>query len=82
MSDPMPGFQLRSSDPMPIRVSVPAKALYNLDRMRTITEQVLSRLGCGNCHSGLDIRFHLEEELYAVEDAKGGIRVVGPGERL
>jgi hypothetical protein len=75
--DPMPG-----ASPIPVRVTVPAKAFYSLEHMRTITEQILARLGCPGCHSGRDIRFHLEEEFTAVEDAKGGIRVLGAGERL
>lgn len=41
----------------PVIVRVPAKHLFELKSIRQITESVLERLGCPNCHSGHDIRF-------------------------
>lgn len=40
-----------------ISVHVPTSALYNLDAMQKITAQVLSKLGCGGCHSGRILDF-------------------------
>lgn len=35
-----------------IRIHVPNDVLYNLEKMNKITAAVLSKLGCGGCHSG------------------------------
>jgi len=73
--DPMPGVF------KPVRVTVSGGALNDLSRMREVTAQVLKRLGCGNCHSGYDLRFQQEGDLFAHVDAQGAVRVVGFGER-
>jgi hypothetical protein len=41
-----------------VSIQVPTKALYDLESMQKITQQVLDKLGCGRCHSGriLDFR--------------------------
>lgn len=57
-----------------VRVSIPAKVAYNLDDMRKVTDSILDRLGCSNCHSGFDIRFDIEK--YFAVDEKLNVRVV------
>lgn len=41
-------------------VRVDAATFGDLGRMREITAETLGRLGCGECHSGWDIRFLLD----------------------
>jgi hypothetical protein len=60
-----------------VRVSVPAAIARDLKRMHVITEEVLGRLGCGQCHSGFDIRFDIEREFFVNLDGK----LMGPGGR-
>ncbi|MFZ0898443.1 MAG: hypothetical protein WAN21_03990 [Candidatus Sulfotelmatobacter sp.] len=50
-----------------VRVAVPAKVYGNLEQMQTITRNVLGRFGCLGCHSGIDIRFVVEEN-FAVDE--------------
>lgn len=40
-----------------VNVDVPAGAVYDFDQLDRIRQQVITKLGCGNCHSGFDIRF-------------------------
>ena len=40
-----------------VRVYVPQDATYNLEKMNKITASVLSKLGCGACHSGRVLDF-------------------------
>jgi hypothetical protein len=47
----------------PISVYVPTKALYDLEAMQKITQSVLEKLGCGNCHSGRILDFRELEEF-------------------
>jgi hypothetical protein len=47
-----------------VRVTVPAAAAYDLKKMNTITQKILSKLGCPGCHSGYDIRFDIEGLRY------------------
>jgi hypothetical protein len=49
--------RLLPSDPIPVRVFVPRKAMYDLGAMQEITAKVLGRLGCDNCHSGRRLFF-------------------------
>ena len=73
-----------SSDPMPartLRVTVSARSFHNAKTMQEITARVLERIGCPSCHSGRDLRFQLEEDLFAVETAGGDVRIVGLAER-
>jgi hypothetical protein len=55
-----------------VRVTIPAKVAYNLDAMRRVTDSILDRLGCSNCHSGHDIRFDIERHF--VVDEKLNVR--------
>jgi hypothetical protein len=43
--------------------------------MQKVTAQVLSQLGCDNCHSGFDIRFDLVRDF--VVDANLAVRAAG-----
>jgi hypothetical protein len=61
-----------------VRVTIPAKAAFDLKQMHKITESVLDKLGCANCHSGHDIRFDLEREF--IVDAK--LNVIGRSELI
>jgi hypothetical protein len=40
-----------------VYIGVPRKIDNDLKHMNRITEQVLGKLGCGQCHSGFDLRF-------------------------
>ena len=53
-----------------VRVSIPAKAMFDLKKMQKITESVLDQLGCANCHSGHDIRFEIERQFIVDEKMK------------
>lgn len=44
-------------------VRIDAATFGNLKEMQQITAQTLGRLGCGECHSGWDIRFLLERDF-------------------
>lgn len=46
-----------------IRITVPASVAFDLRRMNKVTEIVLGRLGCPECHSGFDLRFDLERQF-------------------
>jgi hypothetical protein len=53
-------FSSSPSSSRQVHVTVPASAAYSLDKMQSISKQVLGKLGCGGCHSGFDIRFLTE----------------------
>ena len=53
-----------------VRVTIPAKAAFDLKKMQQITESVLDQLGCANCHSGHDIRFDIERQFIVDEKLK------------
>lgn len=53
-----------------VRVAVPAKVYSNLEQMQTITRNLLGRFGCLACHSGIDIRFVVEENFTVDENLK------------
>ena len=40
-----------------VRVYVPHDALYDLEKMHTITKSILTKFGCGGCHSGRYLDF-------------------------
>jgi len=50
-----------------VHVTLPARVAYNLDEMRKVTDSILDRLGCSNCHSGFDIRFDIERRFVVDE---------------
>jgi len=50
-----------------IRVTVPARLVFDLGSMQRITTSVLERLGHPQCHSGFDIRFEIATQ-YRVDD--------------
>jgi len=57
-------------DPVPMRrvnVFVPREVAFDLDRMQQVTKEVLGRLGCGGCHSGRLIDFHITEDFVVNE---------------
>ena len=62
-----------------VHVVVPAQIAFNLDRMQTVTREILGRLGCDKCHSGWDIRFRLETDFIVDEQGKvrGGLGPIG-----
>lgn len=41
-----------------INVDVPMDVAFNKEKMAKATASILERLGCANCHSGWDIRWH------------------------
>ncbi len=46
-----------------IRVSVPAKAYYDLGSIQGIQKDILGQLGCLACCSGWDIRFDMQRNF-------------------
>ena len=53
-----------------VYVSVPSQVFYDFEKMHVATKEILGRLGCGQCHSGFDIRFHQEIEFHVNVDGK------------
>lgn len=51
-----------------ISIKIPARAAYDLKSMNRITETVLGRLGCPECHSGFDLRFEWIEDFIVDEE--------------
>ena len=53
-------------DPFPMRpinIYVPREVDFDLKKMAKVTENVLTRLGCGGCHSGRILLFHHLEDF-------------------
>ena len=46
-----------------VRVSVPAKAYYDLGSIQKIHKDILGELGCLACCSGWDIRFDMQRNF-------------------
>lgn len=46
----------------PVRVSVPAKIAYDLDRFQTVIGRLAEELGCTRCISGADCTFSLNTD--------------------
>lgn len=46
-----------------VRVSVPAKAYFDLGSIQRIQKDILGQLGCLACCSGWDIRFDLQRNF-------------------
>jgi hypothetical protein len=46
-----------------VRVSVPARAYYDLGRIQEIQKDILGELGCLACCSGWDIRFDMQRNF-------------------
>ena len=61
--------------PRSVKVTVPAAVAYDLDKAQTVTAEILRRVGCPGCHSGIQILFALEEEYFA--NAAGQVRAAG-----
>ena len=40
-----------------VNVHVASDVLFNLPQLQKVTAATLSKLGCGGCHSGFDIRY-------------------------
>jgi hypothetical protein len=51
-----------------IRVYVPSAVAYDLNKMNTVTANILKRLGCLGCHSGWLLEFQSITQ-YAVDPA-------------
>jgi hypothetical protein len=61
----------------PVSVRAPAEVVFDLEKAQEIQRDILGRLGCPACCSGIDIRFILENEF--VVDADLNIREAGIG---
>lgn len=64
--DPTP----QPNKPDVVRVSMPAEYLYNLERFQKIQRDILGRLGCQACTSGLDIRWDFTRNFLVDEKAQ------------
>lgn len=56
-----------------IRVSVPAGVMYNFEKSQLVVKNVLGKLGCPACHSGLPILLQSIEQEF-VADAAGKLQ--------
>ena len=64
-----------ANDDRIVRVKIPARFLYDFDKMSQVVKKTLVELGCGGCHSGFDIRFDVDRNF--VVDGKLNIKVDG-----
>lgn len=73
--------QIATHEPIPtantVTVTIPHSVNYNLDQVREVVARVAARLGCGQCHSGYDLRFR--QELEFVVDQNLNVRTAGQG---
>lgn len=60
---PLPEIGTWPTPERAVRVTIPAEVAYDLKRMTLVTEAVLGRLGCPECHSGWDLRFDIERRF-------------------
>lgn len=51
-----------------VRITIPAKAAFDLGSMQKITASVLDRLGCPACHSGMDLRWDFQDRFQVGPD--------------
>ncbi|HZY37233.1 MAG TPA: hypothetical protein VFE53_11320 [Mucilaginibacter sp.] len=49
-----------------IHVTLPSSVSNDFEKMTKVTQSILTRLGCPNCHSGRVIIYH-EENNYVVD---------------
>jgi hypothetical protein len=49
-----------------VNVRVSAETLYNMDAMQQLQKNILGRLGCSTCCSGIQIFFQHEEGEFSV----------------
>jgi hypothetical protein len=47
----------------PVRIYVSRDVAYNLDKLMTVTKNVLGKLGCDECHSGRILDFVILEDF-------------------
>lgn len=59
-----------------VRVSLPAHVAYDLQAFQKVQAELLGKLGCPGCHSGLDIRYDIIRS-YVVDDKLNIHEVVG-----
>jgi hypothetical protein len=64
MSDPSLTIAQISRSAGVVRVTIPADAAHNLDKLQKVVANVAARLGCGACHSGRDVLFQMENDLH------------------
>lgn len=63
-----------------VTVHVTKDVAYSLEKMTKITASVLAKLGCGGCHSGRILDFHVIEEFVVnpktleVRESVGGVQ--------
>lgn len=56
----------------PIRVTIPAEVVFDLERFQKVQKDILGRLGCMACTSGFDIRYEFERRF--IVDANLDVR--------
>jgi len=47
----------------PIRVTIPAKVAFDLEKFQNVIAHLAERLGCPKCFSGRECLFELERDL-------------------
>lgn len=68
---------LPGSTSRPVSIRVPMKVAYDLKALNRVTESILGRLGCPECHSGFDLRFDWIDEF--IVDDKLNVEVLSGG---
>jgi hypothetical protein len=78
MSTINPGLPQDPVSTRRVNIYVSHDLAFNLDKMTQITKTVLGKLGCGGCHSGRILDFHVVEDFVVnpksleVTDLPGG----------
>jgi hypothetical protein len=75
MKHQMEELRRLSSFNRPVNIRVPAEVAFDLEKAQQIQRDILGRLGCPACCSGIDIRFILENEF--IVDRELNIREAG-----
>lgn len=53
-----------------VRVTVPAKVAYDLEKIQGLERDLFERLGHAMCYSGFDIRWRIEDDFFVNPEMK------------
>lgn len=61
--------------PRTVNVTMPAEVAFDLEKTQAVLAEVMNRVGCPACTSGIDIRFKMEEN-FAVDRETLSVRPI------
>jgi hypothetical protein len=61
--------------PRTVNVTVPTEVAFDLGKTQAVMADIMNRVGCPTCTSGIDLRFKLEEN-FAVDPQTLAVRPV------